>query len=114
MSDSAIDIAQLGTDILGAVQGVIEDDLPQFRNFVRLQLEGLAEQAALVAKGLAAGWIDTEDERKHWADTLRHMTREFLRTIRALVVITVERALNAIIEVFQRLFERTAGTLIPF
>lgn len=114
MNAPVINVADVVRDIVDAVKGVVQSDLPTLNDFVKAQLEGMAEQAALVAKGLAVGWIDTDEERRHWADTLRHMAVEFARTLRALVVIVVEKAINAVIAVFQSLFQRVAGAVLPF
>lgn len=114
MNAPKINVSDLVADIVKAIKGVIDTDLPTLNVFVKAQLEGIAEQAALVAKGLAVGWIDTDEERKHWAETLRHMAIEFARTLRALVVIVVEKAVNAVIGVFQALFQRAASAALPF
>jgi len=108
-----IDVAALGDDILNAVRGVVDDDLPTLSDFVKNQLAGIAEQTALVAKGIADGWIDTEEERAHWAKTLKDMATEFAKTLRALVVITVEKAVNAIIAVLRGAVEATVGVALP-
>ena len=114
MPNVNIDPTRLGDDILDAVRGVIDGDLPELRDFVTDQLDGIAEQTVLVAKGVAAGWIDTEEERAHWAKTLKDMATEFAKTLRALVVIAIEKAVNAIIGVLQGAIKAAVGVALPF
>jgi hypothetical protein len=114
MADGKIDIAKLGSDILVAVRGVIDKDVPALGDFAKAQLEAIAEQTALIAKGMAAGWIDTEEEKKHWADTLKDMATEFVKTLRALVVITIEKTVNAIIGVLRTALQAAVGAALPF
>jgi predicted GTPase len=114
MAGGKIEIAQLGDDILNAVKGVVGKDLPALGDFAKAQLEAIAEQTALIAKGIAAGWIDTEAEKQHWADTLKDMATEFAKTLRALIVITIEKTVNAIINVIKTTVQAAVGVALPF
>jgi len=112
--DLDLDPAAIGGQILDAVRGAVGGDLPALSEFVQAQLAGIAEQTVLVAKGLAAGWIDTAEEKAHWAQTLKDMATEFAKTLRALVAITVEKAVNAVIGVLRQVIEGAAGVALPF
>jgi predicted GTPase len=109
-----VDVNALGTDILAAVRGVVDEDIPELKQFVRDQLEGIAHTTALVAKGLVNGWIDTDEERQHWAATLKSLALEFAKTLRALVILTIERVVNAVIGVVRAVLQAAAGTALPF
>lgn len=114
MNIANLNAEEIAEKILGAIKGAIDGDLPELRDFAKHQLEGLAEQTLLVAKGLANGWIDTEEEKAQWAKTLKDMATEFAKTLRALAVILIEKAVNAVLEVLNGLFLSAARTVLPF
>jgi hypothetical protein len=114
MNNINLNPKEIAKDILDAVKGVIDGDVPELRDFARTQLEAIAEQTVLVAKGLAVGWIDTEEEKAHWAKTLKDMTTEFVKTLRALVMLTLEKAINAVLGVLNKVFETAVNAVLPF
>ncbi len=109
-----LSVPTLVGDILAAVRTVIDEDLPALRDFARHQAEAIAEQTALIAKGIERGWIETAEERRHWAATVRAMAVELAKTLRALVVITIEKAVNAILGVLEGALRRAVGVSLPF
>lgn len=86
----SIDINQLLSDMKNAASQVINQDVTVLRGFSERQLKALAKQAELIAKGVASGDID-EDLRDFFLDSLEDMTLNFAKTLRGLLMVTIER-----------------------
>lgn len=63
---SSIDIDQLVTDMKSAASAVLKADVTTFRGFSERQLKAIAQQADLVATGIATGQITEETEQFFW------------------------------------------------
>ena len=94
----AIEIEQLMTDMTSAASQVINQDITQLRGFSERQLKALAKQADLVAAGIISGEID-EDLRDFFLDSLEDMALNFARTLRGLLMVTIEKVWNALVGV---------------
>ena len=94
----SIDIEQLLTDMKNAASQVIDQDVTALRGFSERQLKALAKQTELIAKGIASGDIDKE-LRDFFLDSLEDMTLNFAKTLRGLLMVTIEKVWNAIIGV---------------
>ncbi|MES9903502.1 MAG: hypothetical protein ABW168_12615 [Sedimenticola sp.] len=94
----SIDIEQLMSDIKTAASQVINQDVAVLRGFSERQLKALAKQTELIAKGVASGDID-EDLRDFFLDSLEDMALNFVKTLRGLLLVTIEKVWNAIIGV---------------
>lgn len=94
----SIDINQLMTDMKDAASQVINQDVSVLRGFSERQLKALAKQAELIAKGVVTGDIDA-DLRDFFLDSLEDMALNFAKTLRGLVMVTIEKVWNAIVGV---------------
>ncbi|MET1253994.1 hypothetical protein [Aliikangiella maris] len=94
----SLDVNQLIIDIKQAASGVINQDVTVLRGFSERQVKALAKQAELIAKGIAAGEID-DDLKDFFLDSLEDMALNFAKTLRGLVMVTVEKVWNAVVNV---------------
>jgi hypothetical protein len=93
-----IDIEKLINDIKDAASQVINQDVTTLRGFSERQLKALAKQAELIATGFVSGDID-EDLRDFFLDSLEDMALNFAKTLRGLLMVTIEKVWNAIVGV---------------
>ena len=107
-----INVQQLVTDITSAVSAIVNKDASTIRGFSTRQLNGMANQASLVATGIRAGSIDEED-RVFFLDQLLEMAHNFARSLVGLILITVEKAWNAIVEVLWKAISAVIGSALP-
>lgn len=92
----SIDINQLMADMKEAASKVINQDVTVLRGFSERQLKALAKQAELIAKGVVTGDID-EDLRDFFLDSLENMALNFAKTLRGLLMVTIEKVWNALV-----------------
>jgi hypothetical protein len=85
-------------DIKDAATNVINQDVTVLRGFSERQLKALAKQTDLIAEGIISGDID-EDLRDFFLDSLEDMALNFAKTLRGLLMITIEKVWNAIVGV---------------
>lgn len=109
----SIDVPQLMIDIKGAVSDVLEMDVATLRGFSERQVEALARQTKLVAQGIASGEI-TEATREFFLDGIEDMALSFVKTLRGLVMVTVEKVWNAVVGVIWSAVSKAAGIVLPF
>ena len=93
-----IDINQLMVDMSEAASQVINQDVSVLRGFSERQLKALAKQAELIAKGVLSGDID-DDLRDFFLDSLEDMALNFAKTLRGLLMVTIEKVWNALVGV---------------
>lgn len=103
-----IDIKELAKDITKAASGVIDKDIKDLRGFSKHQVNALAKQAELIATGMAKGDID-EDLRDYFLDSLEDMALNFIKTLRGLLAVTIEKAWNAVVNVLWEAIESVTG-----
>lgn len=94
----SINIEQLITDMKNAISQVINQDVSVLRGFSERQLKALAKQGELIAVGVASGDIE-EDLRDFFLDSLEDMALNFAKTLRGLLMVTIEKIWNAIVGV---------------
>ena len=94
----SIDVEQLITDMKSAASQVINQDVTVLQGFSERQLKALAKQADLVASGVISGDID-EDLCDFFLDNLKDMALNFAKTLRGLLMVTIEKVWNAIVHV---------------
>lgn len=104
----AIDIEQLVTDIKAAASQVINQDVSVVRGFSERQVRALAKQAELIAAGVVSGDID-EDLRDFFLDSLEDMALNFAKTLRGLLMVTIEKVWNAVVNVLWGAIETATG-----
>lgn len=109
------DADQVVTDVRAAVSAVLGKDVATYRGYVDRQVKALAKQAKFIASGYATGDLD-DDEVDYFLDGLERMAETFARTIRGLVLITIEKVWNAVVEVLHgaiRVALAPLGVAIP-
>jgi hypothetical protein len=104
----SIDVNQLINDIKNAASQVINQDVTVLRGFSERQLKALAKQAELIASGFISGDID-EDLRDFFLDSLEDMALNFAKTLRGLLMVTIEKVWNAIVGVLWGAIETATG-----
>ena len=104
----AIDVDQLVEDIKTAASEIINQDVALLRGFSERQVKALALQADLIASGLISGDID-EDLRDFFLDSLEDMAMNFAKTLRGLLMVTIEKVWNAVVGVLWSAIEGATG-----
>jgi hypothetical protein len=108
----AITLDRLVTDMKAAASGVLNADVSTFRGFSERQLKAIAQQAELVATGIATKQI-TEETEQFFLDSLEDMALSFAKTLRGLIMVTVEKVWNAIVGVLWNAISKAAGVVLP-
>jgi len=104
----SININKLVEDITMAASAIIDKDITTVRGFSKRQVKALAKQTEIIASGIISGDID-EDLEEFFFDSLEDMALNFVRTLRGLLQITIEKVWNAIVNVFWRTIESATG-----
>jgi len=107
-----IDISKLMEDIKSAASEVLDKDVTMLRGFSERQIKAIAQQSALLAKGIAAGEI-TEETREFFLDSLEDMALNFAKTLRGLLMVTVEKVWNAVVGVIWKSIQAVTGIALP-
>lgn len=94
----SIDVIQLMENMKNAASQVINQDIAVLRGFSERQLKALAKQAELIAKGVVSKDID-DDLRDFFLDSLEDMALNFAKTLRGLLMVTIEKVWNAVVGV---------------
>ncbi|WP_419659176.1 hypothetical protein Dvar_80580 [Desulfosarcina variabilis str. Montpellier] len=108
----AIDVTQLVEEITNTATQVLNQDVKQLRGFSARQVQAIAQQAAFIEAGILSGQI-TEETRDFFLDSLEDMALTFVKTLRGLVMVTVEKVWNAIVGVIWKAIESTTGIVLP-
>lgn len=105
---AAIDLNQVVADIKTAATGILNADVETFRGFSERQVQAIAQQTALVATGIAAGQI-TAATREFFLDNLEDMALSFAKTLRGLLMVTIEKVWNAVVAVIWKAISSVTG-----
>lgn len=92
----ADNVTSIITEIKNISSSILNKDLTTVRGFSERQLEAIAKQTALIQKGVASGDID-DDHREFFLDGLEAMTRNFINTLKGILIVTIEKLWNALI-----------------
>lgn len=103
-----IDIAQLVKDMENAVSQILNKDVTTLRGFSERQIKAIAQQSELVARGIATGQI-TEETREFLLDGIEDMALNFAKTLRGLVMVTIEKVWNAIVGIIWKAMDKATG-----
>ncbi len=107
-----INVSELIEDIKSAATEVLNKDVSTLRGFSERQIKAMAQQTALLAKGVASGEI-TEDTREFFLDSLEDMALNFAKTLRGLLMVTIEKVWNAVVGVIWKSIEAVTGIALP-
>lgn len=109
---AAINLDQLVSDMKTAASGILNADVSTFRGFSERQLRAIAQQAALVAMGITAKQI-TEETEQFFLDSLEDMALSFAKTLRGLLMVTIEKVWNAVVGVLWNAISKAANVVLP-
>jgi hypothetical protein len=104
----SINIEELMTEIKSVASGVINQDIAVLRGFSERQLKALAKQTELIASSMLSGDI-AEDLQDFFLDSLEDMALNFVKTLRGLVLVTIEKVWNAIVGVLWGVISSATG-----
>ncbi len=107
-----INISLLINDIKDAASQVLKKDVTTLRGFSERQIKAIAQQTEMVAQGIASGMI-TEETQDFFLDSLEAMALNFVKTLRGLLVVTIEKVWNAIVGVLWKGLEAATGIILP-
>lgn len=107
-----IDTTQLVADMKSAATQAIGSDVSTIRGFAERQLQAIAQQAEFVATGIATKQI-SPDLQEFFLDGLKDMARNFVKTLNGLVMVTVEKAWNAVVGVIWNAISKAANIVLP-
>ena len=102
------DVNQLVTDMKAAASTILKADVSTFRGFSERQLQAIAKQTEFVARGIASGEI-TSETKDFFLDSLEDMALNFAKTLRGLVLVTVEKVWNALVGVIWKAISTATG-----
>jgi hypothetical protein len=108
----AFDVDAVVMAIKDAASKVLNTDVATFQGFSERQVKAIAQQAKLVATGIATGEI-TEETRDFFLDGLKDMALSFANTLAGLVLVTVEKVWNAVVNVLWKAISDAAGIVLP-
>jgi len=103
-----IDTVQLAEDIKLAASQILEKDVTTIRGFSDRQITAIAQQTELVTFGISTGQI-TEETREFFLDSIEDMVLNFARTLRGLLMVTIEKVWNAVVSVIWQAIDAATG-----
>ncbi len=104
----AIDVAQLVNAMQDAATQVLKKDVTTLRGFSERQLKAIAQQTAFIESGIKSGGI-TDETRDFFLDSLEDMVLNFVKTLRGLLLVTIEKVWNSIVGVLWKALEASTG-----
>jgi hypothetical protein len=107
-----IAVDQLVADIKDVATQVLSADISTVRGFSDRQVKAIAQQAAYVAGGIASGEI-TDETRDFFLDGIEDMADNFVKTLRGLASVTIEKIWNGVIGVIWKAISGATGLVIP-
>ncbi len=109
---AAIDTDALIAAITKGVTGAIGKDVTTPQGFAKDQIDGMANQALLIAGALAAGHL-TDAQRDFFLKDLKQTAQDFAKVLVGLTAIDVEKAWNAAVSALWAAISTAAGTALP-
>jgi hypothetical protein len=104
------DIGQLADDIRSAASGVLGENVTAISGFSNTQVQLMAKQAAWIAEGTAKGELSGE-LRDFFLKNLADIARNFVRVLQGLVLVTIEKIWNAVIDVLWNAIRGAVGNI---
>lgn len=106
--NTPIDTAKLIRDMKDAATQILNKDITTLRGFSERQIKAIAQQSELVSIGIVSGQI-TEETREFFLDSIEDMALNFVKTLRGLLMVTIEKVWNAIVGVLWKAIEAATG-----
>ncbi len=111
---ASLDATALMNSIKDAAAGILKKDVTQIKGFSQTQLLMLAQQAEGIAAMDLAGVFDGNDElRSHFVSQLEAMTRNFVRVLEGLALVTAEKLWNAVVKTVWDAIGAATGMALP-
>ncbi len=107
-----IDVSTLISDMKQAASQALSKDVTTLRGFSERQLKAIAQQAELVSSGIESGGI-TEETSEFFLDSLEDMVLSFTKTLRGLMMVTIEKVWNAMVGVIWKAIGAATGMVLP-
>ncbi|MDQ6761833.1 MAG: hypothetical protein M3015_04290 [Bacteroidota bacterium] len=107
-----LDVNQLVAEIKDTTSEILHKDITEVGGFSNRQLMGIANQASLIAFGIASGEI-TEETRDFFLDQIVQLTHNFVRTLVGLLIATIERLWNTIVNIIWGAISKATGFQLP-
>lgn len=104
----AMDVAQLGKDMVGAASGVVGQRWPEIEDYFKDELEDFARVLARIAVRYAAGRL-TEDNARALVRAQVKSMEIVLLAVEGMGIIMVEMAINAAIDVVRTTVNEALG-----
>ena len=100
--------------VKATISGVIKKDFPAIGDFAEGQLRAIANQTVLIGQATVAGeFVGKDDLRDHFLNQLAKMAENFARVVAGLVLITIEKIWNAVIDLLWDTLDGAAGFALP-
>jgi hypothetical protein len=110
----SLDPTALVNSITQAASGILKKDVTQLKGFSQSQLDQLAAQAQGIVEMQLAGVFDgNEDLRKHFVTQLEDMTRNFVKVMRGLAMVTAEKLWNSVVDTIWKAIGTATGVALP-
>lgn len=103
-----INLGQLVSDMKDAATQILNKDVTTLRGFSEGQIKAIAKHSELVAKGIASGDI-TGDLKDFFLDSIEDMVLNFVKTLHGLMMVTIEKTWNAIVNVIWKAIDVATG-----
>lgn len=103
-----INMESLIHNLKKAASDILRKDVSTLRGFERNQVKALGQHAKLIAVGIVSGDID-EDLRNFFIDGLESMALNFVRVLKGLLEVTIEKVWNAVVNVLIKAIETAIG-----
>ena len=107
-----IDISTLMEQMKTAASDVANKDISVLKGFSDRQIKAIAQQAQLVATGIASGQI-TEETQEFFLESLKTMAQSFANTLQGLAKVTIEKVWNAMVGVLWGAIGTATGVDLP-
>lgn len=91
------DVPTLISEIKDIATNILQKDITTVRGFSERQVEAIARQTVIIQEGVASGAIDDE-LREFFLDGLEAMALNFVNTLKGILMVTLEKLWNAIVE----------------
>jgi hypothetical protein len=94
-------VANMINEIKAISSEVLNKDVSTVRGFSERQVEAIAKQTSIIQLGIATGDID-ENLREFFLDGLEAMTRNYINTLKGILLVTLEKLWNALVDYLYR------------
>ena len=106
------DLGELMEAIKAAASDILTKDVATMSGFSKTQLQGLAKQAAWIAEATAKKEL-TKAQQDFFLKNLADMARDFVKVLKGLALITVEKVWNAVVKVLWDAIGGAIGKALP-